>query len=570
MKFNTFLLFTFTFFITSTNADEDKKEEIHQVIEVSLEDFSRPLKCNIEKYPMYLCLNNNNPIIIKYGKYAVSALGKDNKNNSTFLHVKNVKAQGLEIFITPSKIKDEEQPTLSKEYMDKIGLIKYFFRAGEENTEEARIKGSPVYEKVATEHLVQKNNIKKNYDKIFQEKEYSIELENGKKLNCRRGSTKLLSEKQKSDYIDSDYGNECGSFSCNPITIKGKTYSPTLIYGSSAYSTFPASVHLLDNQGIGPQIPVKKVFSKNSKLPLHDYSAYIQSMKEIDHQEEIELMPESLKEDREKIFFYKDFDLILPMDHYKKFCEEKNDGGLEKIFQARQKLLEKLANVALVEFLEIIDGKLTSNFIEPNAAIKGGCFYDGVYLNPEAALQLDKIKKNFHPDKNVDKTISMDRAIELFNKARAMTNIAWGFRDDGCVYRAHLMARKFEAEGVRTDKVWMRGEVYLPGTDIKWDMHVAPIVYVEDKGKVQKIVIDPSLFDHPVTVDEWDNKMAKKTVGKSVITVFPPPGNSPRMERSSISFSSSDAFLPIDPGNIDEKFKMDKSLSEMERLMYAK
>jgi len=44
----------------------------------------------------------------------------------------------------------------------------------------------------------------------------------------------------------------------------------------------------------------------------------------------------------------------------------------------------------------------------------------------------------------------------------------------------------------------------VPGGKVAWVYHVAPIVDVQgDDGVVRTMVIDPSIFDHPVTVDEW-------------------------------------------------------------------
>jgi len=212
----------------------------------------------------------------------------------------------------------------------------------------------------------------------------------------------------------------------------------------------------------------------------------------------------------------------------------------------------------LAQFITVLsNGSLVGFYVDPNEAAKYGCVYGGLFLNNKAAENLDVIKKNIYPDQHIDKTISLNRATELFNKARAMDDIAWDYKQDGCYARAHLMARRFEEEGVRVDKVWIKGDLYVPESNIGWNFHVAPIVYVEDeKGVIKKMVIDPSLFDKPVTVEEWDQKMTKKTKRGSVITAFPFPQNAALVERSALSFSSSDPYLPGENISMTEADKM--------------
>ena len=147
-----------------------------------------------------------------------------------------------------------------------------------------------------------------------------------------------------------------------------------------------------------------------------------------------------------------------------------------------------------------------------------------------------------------------------------MEDIPWSFTQDGCFARAHLMARRFEAEGVRVDKAWLKGELYIPDSDplIEWKFHVAPMVYVEDgNGKVTRMIIDPSIFSKPVTVEEWDKKISKKTLRGSVLTAFPFPENAALLERASLSFSNSDPFLPKKDIDMTEEEKMEKAHSAL-------
>jgi hypothetical protein len=73
------------------------------------------------------------------------------------------------------------------------------------------------------------------------------------------------------------------------------------------------------------------------------------------------------------------------------------------------------------------------------------------------------------------------------------------------------MVRRMQALGVRPRKVWAfaNGEQlsartpYAPGGRVEWSWHTAPTLRVRHQGAVYDVVIDPSLFNGPVTVAQW-------------------------------------------------------------------
>lgn len=82
--------------------------------------------------------------------------------------------------------------------------------------------------------------------------------------------------------------------------------------------------------------------------------------------------------------------------------------------------------------------------------------------------------------------------------------IPFTYPDDGCWGRAHEMARLMIANGITPDKVWIYGNLRVnsankPDCLVGWDWHVAPTLVA---GGVT-YVIDPALFDGPVTQDTW-------------------------------------------------------------------
>lgn len=99
-------------------------------------------------------------------------------------------------------------------------------------------------------------------------------------------------------------------------------------------------------------------------------------------------------------------------------------------------------------------------------------------------------------------------AKELFEEMASQKDIPFRYPEDGCYARAHAMAMRLKEKGVITGKTYIEGDLRVETTNspkgyVKWWYHVAPIVMVKDKGKTEAYVIDPSIFDHPVPVEEW-------------------------------------------------------------------
>jgi uncharacterized Zn-binding protein involved in type VI secretion len=110
--------------------------------------------------------------------------------------------------------------------------------------------------------------------------------------------------------------------------------------------------------------------------------------------------------------------------------------------------------------------------------------------------------------------ITMAAATELFNEMSRQPDIAFRFPADGCYARAHLMVQRMELQGATPGKVWSFSSDPMdplwvktendPRGKVDWGYHVAPTIPVmASDGSVQDLVIDPSLFDRPVTIDEW-------------------------------------------------------------------
>jgi len=120
------------------------------------------------------------------------------------------------------------------------------------------------------------------------------------------------------------------------------------------------------------------------------------------------------------------------------------------------------------------------------------------------------------------KAISFEQAMALFDELADSKDIAFNHVDrvghkDGCCARAHIMCRVIEEKGLVPKKAWAftgRSNVVLnvkmPDADdtVTWGQHVAVALPVRlPDGTVKNLVIDPSLFDGPVPLQEWGKIM---------------------------------------------------------------
>lgn len=85
--------------------------------------------------------------------------------------------------------------------------------------------------------------------------------------------------------------------------------------------------------------------------------------------------------------------------------------------------------------------------------------------------------------------------------------ISFQYVVDGCYARAHKMRQIMENKyGYSCEKVFSYGSLEVDAGDccVYWWYHVAPLVTVDMGGGVlQKWVVDPSMFDEPVSIDTW-------------------------------------------------------------------
>ena len=218
-------------------------------------------------------------------------------------------------------------------------------------------------------------------------------------------------------------------------------------------------------------------------------------------------------------------------------------GIKNKVRRGISKFEEFISTIEMVQFITNTNDNLESFLISPTAVPNKSCNIGQSYLDPKIKPILEK----FLPE-GEKKTISLKKAKKLFDQQAKRSDISWNYQDDGCFARAHLMTRDFKKSGVTSDKVWARGDFKIIAKDghlIEWNYHVAPIVYVKQNGKVEKYVIDPSVADEPVTVEDWLNRFSSGNIPRYE-SIYPLVKSeyTEGLNRTIIAYSSS---LPIYP-----------------------
>ncbi len=141
----------------------------------------------------------------------------------------------------------------------------------------------------------------------------------------------------------------------------------------------------------------------------------------------------------------------------------------------------------------------------------------------------EKIETEEQPE---TEEVTLKKAQELFDELKKAefsfggkkANIPFCYVDAGCYIRAHKMSKLLTKKGYKVEKAFAvaksgflraysiyTGDVALGKEPVQtWEYHVAPVINVQTGQGVKQYVIDPSLFDKPVHIDEWVERMKYK------------------------------------------------------------
>ncbi len=409
-------------------------------------------------------------------------------------------------------------------------------------TEYVREKGNEEFEQILSKY---NENYKQNRELLLStldKEKIVVNLADDIKVNCKKGKDAPLKDK-KLEYRQ----NICGFLKCDPIIKNNKKYNIS-VFSDGLF----ALVEEPEN-GIVEKVDINSIVNSSLQYPIYDRNP--------DYDEYYKLNEYQPPFGKENIT---DSSTKLILELQKLYCESK-EPALLHFNKMYSKLRENISKKELIHLVEFANGKILSKLAEIGSInIEEYCNINGIYYNYEAISSYD-IFSNFKEKSNPN-TISLDKVRELFNKAKEMKDIAWKYKKDGCYSRAHLVARRFQEEGIDVGKVWINGDLQIPKDNIHWQYHVAPIVYV-DKGnnEVQRMVIDPAIADKPLSVEEWSSLMNKNALGSDLYTSFPLPINTDTYQRATIAFSSANPFRPHGELNVKESENLQIAIEVMKK-----
>lgn len=103
--------------------------------------------------------------------------------------------------------------------------------------------------------------------------------------------------------------------------------------------------------------------------------------------------------------------------------------------------------------------------------------------------------------------IPNEASLNSLFSACSTSSISYNYAGDGCYARAHRMRQIILNSGYDCAKQFIYGNLSarsVSGCCANWSYHVAPLVRFRDSnGQIQLRILDPSLFNHPVTQAEW-------------------------------------------------------------------
>jgi len=115
--------------------------------------------------------------------------------------------------------------------------------------------------------------------------------------------------------------------------------------------------------------------------------------------------------------------------------------------------------------------------------------------------------------------IPNEAALNSLFSSCSTPSISYNYAGDGCYARAHKMRQIIINAGYDCAKQFIYGNLAaqsVSGCCASWSYHVAPLVRFRDgNGQIQLRILDPSLFNQPVTQAQWFAACVKTSCNSS-------------------------------------------------------
>jgi hypothetical protein len=407
-------------------------------------------------------------------------------------------------------------------------LLKNIFYKKDERNNEIEILGTPKFEEIKKAGIKKVKEFQAQLDSILDNLELRIDNE---KLTCNR--------------LKSKSSTQCDIFQCSGNqntnvlvgfyqTVQG-TYSSSLVYmkNNEIFNVPTGNIYL----GDAKNNEVIKSYRNENGEPLPGSNGS-------------KLYPASFNNKNQAALFVLNPAAVGLFNSMLNNCSEE----IEKTFhKAQQDLRDEINEFELKEYITFLGNQAYSSFISPENLTSITCDSNGKLYSQEAFQNISEIQNFYQSSFQSKNAITPEKAYHLFEMALKNEKIYWANTSDGCYARAEIMKKQFLEQDVYVDKAWIAGDltdgVFNKGKS--WDYHVAPLVYVKDKNdQIQKMVIDPALFDKPVTLEEWIAKTTKKSKYKNIETVFPMPANNFYAGKNTYTITNSNIYAIKDSANI--------------------
>ena len=120
--------------------------------------------------------------------------------------------------------------------------------------------------------------------------------------------------------------------------------------------------------------------------------------------------------------------------------------------------------------------------------------------------------------------ISEKAAQEIFDELKGNEELFWEYIDDGCFARAHKVCSLLHAKGIYSEKIradnaertWLASfglavlEKDIPSKFTYISFHCAVIIRVKTASGIEERILDPALFDGPVTQEQWAARLINR------------------------------------------------------------
>lgn len=146
-------------------------------------------------------------------------------------------------------------------------------------------------------------------------------------------------------------------------------------------------------------------------------------------------------------------------------------------------------------------------------ALKDKCFdakieakVENFKISKESGIRLSM---SIEDDLDISK-VSLDEIQQIFNLLKSKRYIPFDYKKMGCEARAHEMVRIMDKMCLSSAKAFLIGDISLGG--ISWVHHVAPILYVQNKDQITPYILDPSVSDRAIPLNEWLNILRRSNL----------------------------------------------------------